>query len=171
MEKFILTKTGEEVKIGDILVYKFQSEDKQVSVTKTVMVTPETIPHLLKSGIIEEGDLKDFLTYFNKVRERLDTVSTEEGKYLMKLADTYPYIFLSMILKEIAIDLDKKYPDHIQCSPEIYVISLLDGRITKANKAHIKNYRNFAAFRSIEDARIACKIVKPLLKDLFGKNK
>ena len=44
---------------------------------------------------------------------------------------------------------------------------MLDGRITKANKAYIKNYRNFAAFRTIEDAKIACRIVKPILKEMF----
>ena len=67
--------------------------------------------------------------------------------------------------------MDKKYEDHIENSPEIYVISLLDGRITKANKAHIKNYRNFAAFRTIGDAKIACNIVKELLKELFKSGK
>ena len=75
-----------------------------------------------------------------------------------------------MVLREIAIELDKKYEDHIENSPEIYVISMLDGKIAKANKAHIKNYRNFAAFRTIEDAKIACRIVKPILKEMF-KNK
>ena len=44
---------------------------------------------------------------------------------------------------------------------------MLDGRITKANKAYIKNYRNFAAFRTIEDAKIACRIVKPILTEMF----
>ena len=78
-----------------------------------------------------------------------------------------PAAALSIILREIATELDKKYKDHIEKSPEIYVISTLDGRITKANKAHIRNYRNFAAFRTIEDAKIACKIVKPILKEMF----
>ena len=78
-----------------------------------------------------------------------------------------PAAAFSMVLREIAVELDKKYEDHIENSPEIYVISMLDGRITKANKAHIKNYRNFSAFRTIEDARIACRIVKPILKEMF----
>ena len=87
--------------------------------------------------------------------------------YLNSVDSILPAASLSMVLREIAIELDKKYEDHIENSPEIYVISLLDGRITKANKAHIRNYRNFAAFRTIEDAKIACKIVKPILKEMF----
>ena len=78
-----------------------------------------------------------------------------------------PSAAFSMVLREIAIELDKKYKDHINNSPEIYVISLLNGKITKATKAHIKNYRNFAAFRSIEDAKIACRITKDILKEMF----
>ena len=90
--------------------------------------------------------------------------------YLNSIAYLNPMSAFNIVLREIAIWLDMKYEDHIENSPEIYVISLLDGRITKANKAHIKNYRNFAAFRTIEDAKIACKIVKPVLKEMF-KNK
>lgn len=48
---------------------------------------------------------------------------------------------------------------------------MLDGRITKANKAHIKNYRNFAAFRSVSDAKIACSIVRDVLKEMFKSGK
>ena len=47
---------------------------------------------------------------------------------------------------------------------------MFDGRITKANKAHIKNYRNFAAFRTVEDAKTACSIVRDILKELFKNN-
>ena len=74
-------------------------------------------------------------------------------------------------MREIAIELDLKYKDHIQDSPKIYVVSLLDGRITEANKAHIKNYKNFAAFRSIEDAKIACRITRDILKEMFKSGK
>ena len=59
---------------------------------------------------------------------------------------------------------------YIEKSPEIYIISTLDGRITKANKAHIKNYRNFAAFRTIEDDKIACTITRDILKEMFKNN-
>ena len=47
---------------------------------------------------------------------------------------------------------------------------MFDGRITKANKAHIKNYRNFAGFRTIEDAKIGCTITRDILKEMFKNN-
>jgi hypothetical protein len=74
----------------------------------------------------------------------------------------------TIVLKEIAIELDKKYEDHIENSPRIFVISTLDGRIIEINKAKVKNFRNFAAFRTLEDAKLACKILRGPLKAMFS---
>lgn len=54
--------------------------------------------------------------------------------------------------------LDEKYPDHINKSKEVWVISTLDGEIKQIKELHkIKNFRNFAAFRSLDDALTAKK--------------
>ena len=78
---------------------------------------------------------------------------------------------VNIVLREIACILDEKYPDHINKSDKIYIISTFDGRIHEVSKAYIKNYRNFAAFRTIEDAKIACNIVRDQLKDMFKSGK
>ena len=75
---------------------------------------------------------------------------------------------VQLLLKEIAIELDKKYDNHINNSEKIYAISPQDGRIHEVDKSHIKNYRAFPAFRNIEDAKIACSLVKNHLKSIFG---
>lgn len=105
--------------------------------------------------------------YIQKIAERLGW-EIEKVCNCLNSADTIlPAAAFSMVLREVVTELDKKYEDHIEKSPEIYVISMLDGRITKANKAHIRNYRNFAAFRSVSDAKIACSIVRDMLKEMF----
>ena len=109
----------------------------------------------------------DINFYIEKIAARLGWKPEKVYSYLYNADSILPAAAFSMVLREIAVELDKKYEDHIENSPEIYVISMLDGRITKANKAYIKNYRNFAAFRTIEDAKIACRIVKPILKEMF----
>ena len=76
-----------------------------------------------------------------------------------------------MVLREIAIELDKKYDNHINNSEKIYAISPQDGRIHEVDKSHIKNYKAFPAFRNIEDAKIACSLVKNHLKSIFGDDK
>ena len=75
---------------------------------------------------------------------------------------------VQLLLKEIAIELDKQYNNHIKNSEKIYAISPQDGRIHEVNKSHIKNYKAFPAFRNIEDAKIACSLVKNHLKSIFG---
>lgn len=188
MEKFYL-KNGKEVQIGDTLAKVVKTKHPlfgEGTVVESVVVTKAAIPKLLKAGIIsksigntvkeaEEHEMEErklsLKYYIEKLAERLDWKVEKVYNYLNTIDSVYPAAAFSMVLREVAIELDKKYEDHIEKSPEIYVISMLDGRITKANKAHIKNYRNFAAFRSVEDAKTACSIVREILKRLFKSGK
>lgn len=176
MEKFVL-KNGEEVKVGDKLI-KYAKVNTPVGegfIVQEVIVNEETLPKLLEEGlVIPTGKAimdttvpmeLDF--YIEKIAKRLGWKVDKVYNYLNNVDSILPAAAFSMVLREIAIELDKKYEDHIDKSPDIYSISMLDGRITKVNKAHIKNYRNFAAFRNIEDAKVACRIVKPILKEMF----
>lgn len=185
MEKFIL-KNGKEVKMGDKVI-KHGVADTPFGkgfIMQEIIVNEETLPELIKAGVLTQvncahgadcpcrhctkGEVPmDMNFYIEKIAARLGWKPEKVYNYLNSVDSILPAAAFSMVLREIAIELDKKYEDHIENSPEIYVISMLDGRITKANKAHIKNYRNFAAFRTIEDAKIACRIVKPILKEMF----
>lgn len=185
MERFILTQNGKEVKIGDKLVrYGVVNTPLGKGYTvEEVTVDKKILSELLEAGVIKAVEGKPEIKenaptvpmeleyYIGKIANRLGWKIDKVYNYLNSIDSIMPAAAFSMVLREIAIELDQKYKDHIENSPEIYVISTFDGRITKANKAHIRNYRNFAAFRSIEDARIACRIVKPLLKDMFKSGK
>ena len=185
MEKFIL-KNGEEVKMGDKLIKQgvVNTLFGKEFIIQEVIVNEKTLPELLKIGVLTPAGYAhgtgctckhcaksevpmDLNFYIEKIATRLGWKPEKVYNYLNSVGSILPAAAFSMVLREIATELDKKYEDHIENSPEIYVISLLDGRITKANKAHIRNYRNFAAFRTIGDAKIACKIVKPILKEMF----
>ena len=185
MEKFIL-KNGKEVKMGGTLI-KHGGADTPFGkefIMQESIVNEKTLPELIKAGVLTQVDCAhgadcpcrhctkgevpmDMNFYIEKIAARLGWKPEKVYNYLNSVDSILPAAAFSMVLREIAIELDKKYEDHIENSPEIYVISMLDGRITKANKAHIKNYRNFTAFRTIEDAKIACRIVKPILKEMF----
>ena len=176
MGKFVLTTDGREIEVGDKLV-KYEKVNTPIGegiIAQEVLVDENVISELLKAGVIKPvvGDIvadvpMEIDYYVEKIAKRLGWKVDKAFNYLNNVDAILPSAALSIVLREIAIELDKKYKDHINNSPEIYTISSFDGRITKANKAHIKNYRNFAAFRSIDDARIACRIVKPILKEMF----
>ena len=179
MEKIYL-KNGKEVQLGDILTKVSKVENPpfgEGTVVQRVVVTEGILPELIKAGIVTIAKPEKSVTkaeipmemeyYIQKIAEKLGWKVDKVYNYLNSVDTILPAAAFSMVLREIAIELDKKYKDHIEKSPEIYIISTLDGRITKANKAHIKNYRNFAAFRTIEDAKIACRITKDILKEMF----
>jgi hypothetical protein len=181
MKKLILVKTGKEVKVGDAITickaYGHPTMDECYS-ARRVTINETTIPELINLGIIKVVNTKPEDTpaynldyYIGKIANRLGWKSEKVYNYLNGIDSLLPAAAFSIVLREIAIDLDKKYEDHIENSPEIYVINMFDGRITKANKATIKNYRNFAAFRTIEDAKIACRITRDILKDMFKSGK
>ena len=182
MEKIYL-KNGKEVQIGDTLI-KVEMKDPffgKIKVAEHVVVTKDILPKLLEAGIVTttkpaksvvETEVPMELEYYiQKIADKFGWKVEKVYNYLNSVDAILPAAAFSMVLREIAIELDKKYEDHIEKSPEIYVISMLDGRITKANKAHIKNYRNFAAFRSVSDAKIACRITRDILKELFKSGK
>lgn len=183
MEKIYLTN-GKEVQIGDILVKVSKVVDPFFggAVVQHIVVTEDILPRLLELGIVTttnptkstvvESEVPMELEYYiQKIAKKLGWKMEKVYNYLNSVDSILPTAAFSMVLREVAIELDKKYEDHIEKSPEIYVISMLDGRITKANKAHIKNYRNFAAFRTIEDAKIACRITRDILKEMFKSGK
>lgn len=184
MEKIYLTN-GKEVQIGDTLTKVSKVADPffgEGTVVQYIVVTKDILPKLLEAGIVTttkpaksavvESEVPMELEYYiQKIAERLGWKIKKVYNYLNSVDTILPAAAFSMVLREVAIELDKKYEDHIEKSPEIYVISMLDGRITKANKAHIKNYRNFAAFGTIEDAKIACRITRDILKEMFKSGK
>lgn len=187
LKKFYL-KNGKEVQVGDIITKVIKTKHPllgEVTMVENVVVTEAALPKLIEKGIITTSLGSDFDVdkvkpaeshmnlhyYVEKLAKKLNWKVEKVYNYLNTIDSVYPAAAFSMILREVAIELDKKYEDHIEKSPEIYVISMFDGKITKANKAHIKNYRNFAAFRSVEDAKTACSIVREILKELFKSGK
>lgn len=182
MEKIYLTN-GEEVQIGDTLTKVSKVEDPSFgksTVIQHIVVTEDILPQLLEAGIVTtakpaksvvETEVPMELEYYiQKIAEKLGWKIEKTYNYLNSVDAILPAAAFSIVLREVAVELDKKYEDQIEKSPEIYVVSMFDGKITKANKAHIKNYRNFAAFRTVEDAKIACSIVRDILKELFKNN-
>lgn len=109
--------------------------------------------------------------YVRKLSEKLEYGVPETYHLLNTLLKVYPAAALNLLLREVAVKLDKQYEDHIEDSEKIFIVSTLDGRIHEACKGHIKNYRNFAAFRTMEDARIACRILRDILKECFSGRK
>ena len=169
--KTYLNKAGEEVKIGDVLVDVDVQELPygNLVITTELAITKDNIDLLLKDGILVEknpiSDLKDVVDYLSSMMHT--TAETTRG-YIQSLYDVYPALAFSLLLRVISIMLDTNYPDHIKNIEEGYSVSLIDGKIYKFYRKQIRSFKNFAAFRTVEDAKIACRLLSPLLKEMFN---
>lgn len=110
--------------------------------------------------------------YIARLAEKFNWKPEKMARYLRNLKDINPAAAFSVLLKEIAIVLDKQYADHISNCRRFYTISTINGKIymhfnTLDNKG--VNFKNFAAFRTEKDAKIACKILAEDLHEMFGK--
>ena len=174
MKKFIVANSGKEINFGDKILIK-KSANTPLGITivrKVAIVTKELMDKLIKDGkvnVVEENDISKI--WNNAIKSLAKKTNWKEEKLSYILATLHlanPWAATQMVLREIAIELDKKYDDHINKSEKIYAISPQDGRIHEINKKTVKNYKAFPAFRSIEDAKIACSLIREHLKSIFS---
>lgn len=174
MKKFILADSGKEINFGDrvLIVEGINTPLSVARVQRVAVVTKDLMGKLIKDGkvnVVEENGINNI--WNDAIKSLAKKTNWKEEKLLNILITLYhanPWAATQMVLREIAIELDKKYDDHINKSEKIYVISPQDGRIHEINKKTVKNYKAFPAFRSIEDAKIACSLIREHLKSIFS---
>ena len=86
---------------------------------------------------------------------------------LKGIDENHPGAVMSIVLQVIAKALDSYYPDHISKSDEIYIINSMNGKVQKVDKKVIRNYKYFAAFRTLEDAVFAAKTFNTIKQSLY----
>ena len=174
MMKFIVAKSGKEINLGDkiLIVGAVNTPVGIIKAQKIVTVTKELMSKFIKEGKVNVVEEKDTNKIWSNAIESLSKKTNWKEEKLLDILSTLhlanPWAATQMVLREIAIELDKKYDDHINKSEKIYAISPQDGRIHEINKKTIKNYKAFPAFRSIEDAKIACSLIRWHLKSIFS---
>lgn len=178
-KKYVFVGTGDSVcegdKFGGAIVYK--SGD----VFFFDCINERAITKLLSEGFIKEVknykepvhpsvDDITFETIIRSIAKRLKWEVDNVFKYLDNLAYINKGAVLSILLREVAIILDRQYPDHIENSEKIYTIDMAKGEVVEVKDIHkIKNFRNFAAFRTIRDAVTAKKVLKDFMLVAFSK--
>lgn len=169
-----MANSGKEINFGDkiLIVQTLNTPIGAMKFQRIATVTKELMGKLIKDGkvhVVEEKGINKI--WENAIKSLAKKTNWKEEK-LSNILNTLhlvnPWAATQMVLREIAIELDKKYDDHINKSEKIYAISPQDGRIHEINKKTVKNYKAFPAFRSIEDAKIACSLIREHLKSIFS---
>lgn len=177
MKKY-LDKRGNEIHVGALLACKILNTETGKRTLELVVATEEVLDKAVADGALtiagstEGGTHLSIEFYVEHLADRIGWKMSNLVKYLDNLYKIYPTAVFQILLREVAIVLDQKYPDHIERSKEIWCISLATGEISKVpeNKRHlIRNFRNFAAFRTLDDAMAAKHILKVPMKELFAR--
>lgn len=175
-KKFIFVDNGQPCNIGDFIQFD-NSNDASIN----ILITMHVLNLLIEHGIVVEvsqneeqskEEIKKITnpnlnTVIDNISRITEWKSMKVANILDKLTEVNRAAVITLALKIIAVELDKKYKDHISNSPEIFVLSMLDGKIHSICKSQIKNFKNFAAFRTLEDAQFACNILKDELERMF----
>ena len=180
-DKFI-TKEGKKVSLGEPLSITDTLKKEGVKTTyifRSDKLTSSQARILVMKGMLKEEKPLDKVEKEPKVPtfdEAVALVSTwlmgtphEKDTARGFLAAMPGYAWFSVMLRAFAVLIDRKYPDHINNADvdKYFTIDMTNGRVCEVPKGRIKNFRNFAAFRSIDDIKIATKVLRPFIKELW----
>lgn len=187
MKKYFLNN-GEEIKFGDII--NATKDEGYKTTIITCIFDEDSIDFLKELGIVIEKDIEEkttkkqensdkelvsmisYLDYvLDYVANRIGASRVEAVEYLYSLEKINPLAVLTVYLKRISYRLNKKYNNTpIRELSKIYIISVYDGKVKAICPKDIKNLKNFAWFRSKEDAEFARQCVINLIEKMFGKD-
>lgn len=180
-DKFI-TKEGKKVSLGEPLSITATLNKEGVKATyifSSDKLTSSQAKMLVMKGMLKEEKPLDKVEKEPKAPipdEILALISTwlmgtPHAKYTARefLTAIPGYAGFSVVLRALAVLIDSKYPDHINNAnvDKYFTIDMTNGRVCEVPKGKIKNFRNFAAFRSIDDIKIATKVLRPFIKELW----
>lgn len=177
MEKSFITEEGKRVFLNEPFNACFETEEegcKVVHLIRTNKLDATTAERLVRLGVLKEYGVpkaenitvKDI---FKLIGEWI--VGTPDAiETMVELLSTLPdYIKFEMLLRAAAVLIDRKYPDHINNAKvdKYFTINMTDGKVCEVPKKSIKNFKNFAAFRTLDDIKIATKLLRPLMKHIW----
>ena len=177
MEKSFITKEGKRVFLNEPFNACFETKEEGCTVVhliRTNKLEAATAERLVRLGVLKEYGVPkaENITIndmFKLIGEWIvDTPDAVET--IVELLNTLPdYIKFEMMLRAAAVLIDRKYPDHINNAKvdKYYTINMTDGKVCEVPKKSIKNFRNFAAFRTLDDIKIATKLLRPLMKHIW----
>ena len=89
-------------------------------------------------------------------------------EFIQVLKEKNPSIYFSLMLREIAVDLDSNYVDNIMDSKELWAFNNSQNRACKIPKA-IANPKAFALFRREAHVYAATKLLKDVKSSIFKR--
>ena len=181
MNRFFIKDTKEEVFLGKPLKITL-SKGGVTQYIDANPCTPELMAYLINLGVVVTSSDKpkypnphgislSVKYYVAKLAKKMNLKFEVCESMLGYIASYSPMTVMSLLAKQISLELDQHYEGHIRDAEHIFVLSTINGTITEipSEARADTNYRNFAAFRSLEDANLAYSILSHLYNEAFIK--
>ena len=152
-KKFVIKGTNIPVKEGDNVTLG--------------NVTKEDLEFLVKTGVLVADDEITLKNVITSVAIKLNKDIEDTTDLLEALSKVNPVVVFSLLLKELAITLDKQYEGHITECSDLYIVRVSDGCV--ANLCGRYNSDTIALFRNYNDTRLAINILKPYWNKVWGE--
>lgn len=169
MKKYFDKVTHERLPVGVLI--RFHYPDGETDIVKA---TEDLLEYLTRKGYVYSVDLDSVprsIDYYHElIAARVGWTSDYMEGFFSILHTISPILYYRLIERLIAERIDSLYPNHIKEAPRIWGTDALTGKVKEIDKNYIKTWKHFAAFRSKEDAGIACQILKSLRAELFKKD-
>ena len=181
MNRFFIKDTKEEVFLGKPLKITL-SKGGVTQYIDANPCTPELMAYRINLGVVVTSSDKpkypnphgislSVKYYVAKLAKKMN-LKFEVCESMLGYIESYsPMTVMSLLAKQISLELDQHYEGHIRNAEHIFVLSTINGTITEipSEARADTNYRNFAAFRSLEDANLAYSILSHLYNEAFIK--
>lgn len=171
MKKYFIK--DKEVKLGDVVTFETTENLGDCVIYKKMQytLTEETLKKLVKDGkiTVKEGmsseDLRN--SAIAKVARKMKRTEQEAKNFINTLFNLNPSCAFSLLLKEMAVILDKQYIDHIDSVPRVYIFNSVTGK--KQLFVGHNHCKTFAAFRTKEDIDLAISALEGWVKYIYGE--
>jgi hypothetical protein len=168
MKKYINTKTGKEVKVGD--KFKYEEMNANARLCFECNVTLENIMYLNELGFIKEviindnQELVDF--YLEKIAIRKNWSLHQTKEYFTELLSIYPKAFKDCLYRVISIEWRDCDLRKLKSVFGIGCLSANKDQAVKISTSSIVRWQNGAFFKTKEEAELAICIVDRIIKTL-----
>lgn len=168
MKKYINTKTGKEVKVGD--KFKYEEMNANARLCFECNVTLENIMYLNELGFIKEviindnQELVDF--YLEKIAIRKNWSLHQTKEYFTELLSIYPKAFKDCLYRVISIEWRDCDLRKLKSVFGIGCLSANKDQAVEISTSSIVRWQNGAFFKTKKEAELAIYIVDRIIKAL-----
>lgn len=162
-KKYFVKGTSHEMKLGDdVNMFGIQTK-----------MTQEMLDAFVQQGLFEVKEMKypvkDVDYYVNKFRNRIKFGNHPMMMQLIiNIGDACPMVLFGILLKEIALDLDKTHQGNIRNNGMGFFVSNADFKVYPIQLTKDTCISGFSVFWTKEEAEAALEVLNPLVETILN---